>query len=250
MDGKSEATKTEDDDDKSQVDIKSENKKSDSTVNTKNGNNNKKNGSNTEKSGAAVKKDKNATNDDNDEEAEAQEDEGGMALGEIAVIDANITSNKGETLQTLHIIAYDQPGKTNMIKKNLRKFCGFEFDIKSEDYKKRVDATQKVDINKLKTTCEILNLDKKGTKEELSERICTFLMKPEGDAEQPEEDEEEPADEDEEMSEEEVKKPPPKGRAGRGGGGRESRDVKSSGGRPRRATAGRGFNRGILQIFS
>lgn len=49
-----------------------------------------------------------------------------------------------------------------MIKKNLRKFEGFEFDAESDEYKKRLEAAQKVDIAKLKALCDGLDIDKKG----------------------------------------------------------------------------------------
>ena len=144
-------------------------------------------------------------------------------------------------MQTLHSILYENPGKASLIKKNLKKFAGFEFDAESEDFEKRLEATEKIDVKKLAVVAEILCLDKKGTKEDLAERICTFLLKPEGEEELPEEegeDEEEAAEdeEEEEVSEEETKKktpakrPPPK----------SSRDGKS-GGRPKRSTAGRGY---------
>jgi hypothetical protein len=190
---------------------------------------------------------------DGNDDAEPEED-GSLArtLGEITAIDAGITNNKTEVLSTLHTICYDNPGKTNTIKKNLRKFIGFEFDADSDDYKKRLEATQKIDINKLKVTCDILKLDNKGTKEQLGERICTFLLKPEGDNEPEDEEPEEPEPEEDQdpeseevISEEEVK---PKKKAAasrsRGGGGNEKES--RTGGRPKRATAARSFNRGEI----
>lgn len=49
-----------------------------------------------------------------------------------------------------------------MLRKNLRKFDGFEFAVDSDEYKKRLEAAQKVDIAKLKALCEGLDIDKKG----------------------------------------------------------------------------------------
>lgn len=112
-----------------------------------------------------------------------------------------------------------------MIKKNLRKFSGFAFDEESDEYKEKLEAAQKHDVKLLKNVCDVLNLDKKGGKEELAERICGFLLAPEGD--------EEAAEEAEEEAEEESEEEP-----------RRSRKVTSTttSGRPRRSTAGRGFN--------
>lgn len=194
----------------------------------------------------------------NGEEKAARADAGGKSLGTIALIDANITKAKIETLQTLHTILYEAPGKPTVLKKNLRKFDGFEFGADSEQYKKRLQATiDKQDAKKLALTAEILALDKKGSKEELAGRICSFLLKPDGDEELPEDDEEgeeeeeddagEEEEEEEEESEEEAPKkkaparrgPPAKAPA-RGGRG-DTASSKSSSGRPKRSTAGRGY---------
>lgn len=59
-------------------------------------------------------------------------------------------------------ICFDSIGKPTLAKKNLRKFEGFEFDAESPEYKKRVEAAQKVDLAKLKVVCEGLDIDKKG----------------------------------------------------------------------------------------
>lgn len=87
-------------------------------------------------------------------------------------------------------------------------------------------------------------MDKRGSKEEISERICQFLLAPDpeglhvvqSDAEPDEE-----AEEEEEEEEDEHPPPPPKKQKSRGG--REEKLSKSSSGRPKRASAGRGFNR-------
>lgn len=53
--------------------------------------------------------------------------------------------------------------KPNIIKKNLRSFDGFAFDADSDEYKKKLETAQKLDIAKLKIVCDGLDLDKKGT---------------------------------------------------------------------------------------
>lgn len=145
------------------------------------------------------------------------------------------------------------------MKKNLRKFEGFEFDGDSDEYKKKLEATQKMDLAKLKAVCDGLLLEKKGlllsycywgflfqnhlsilgSKEEISERICEFLLAPQGGEEEDVNDEEEAEDEEQEeeeekaSSEEDKKKKKPRRNA------REEKASRSSGGRPRRSTAGR-----------
>lgn len=49
-----------------------------------------------------------------------------------------------------------------MTRKNLRKFDGFEFAADSDQYKKRLKATQEVDMSKLKALCKGLDIDANG----------------------------------------------------------------------------------------
>lgn len=87
-----------------------------------------------------------------------------------------------------------------MLKKNLRQFAGFDFDVASSEFKKRVESTQKVELPKLKAICEGLQLDKKGPKDAICQRICEFLVEPHKiDAATDDEDEED--DDDEEVEE-------------------------------------------------
>lgn len=73
---------------------------------------------------------------------------------------------------------FKAPGKTALIKKNIRKFNGFEFKKDSEEYKKKLGALDKFEVKQLKIVCEMLDLEKKGNKEEVSERILEFLIEP------------------------------------------------------------------------
>lgn len=94
-----------------------------------------------------------------------KEEEHNITLGEIYKINSYITNTKVDGLQVLHQICFDTIGKPMVVKKNLRKFEGFEFESDSEEFKKRLDATKKVDINKLKALCDGLDIEKKGIKE-------------------------------------------------------------------------------------
>lgn len=176
----------------------------------------------------------------------------GKFLSDIAMIDANLTNTKSENLQVLHTICWDAPGRANMVKKNLRRFNGFDFEDTSDEYKNRREATLKVELSKLKLTADVLDLETGGTVEELVDRIFTFLVKPEPQkpkpkkAAEPADDEEEGSEEVEEEEDEEepkakkVQKRPVGRPAGRGAPGR-----------PRRSTAGRTTAKGMfLGIFS
>lgn len=86
-----------------------------------------------------------------------------------------------------------------MLKKNLRQFAGFDFEVGSSEFKKRIESTQKVELSKLKVLCEGLQLDKKGPKDAICQRICEFLVAPHKiDAPTDDEDEEEDEEEVEE----------------------------------------------------
>lgn len=133
------------------------------------------------KDGPVDKKCDKAKDDGNDDDDDANTDEkheDGIPLGKIPEIEKYIASTRTEVLQTLHQICLDTVGKTNLLKKNLRQFAGFDFDKDSDEYEKKLKEIQKVDLPKLRGVCEGLQLDKKGSKEAISQRICEFLLAP------------------------------------------------------------------------
>lgn len=133
---------------------------------------------------AAAKKsdsgDKGGDGNGDDNENADDKQPNGIPLGDIANVEKYITATRIEGLQTLHQICFDTVGKTNMLKKSLRQFAGFAFDKDSNEYEKKLKETQKFDVAKLKGVCEGLQLDKKGSKEAVSQRICEFLLAPTG----------------------------------------------------------------------
>lgn len=70
------------------------------------------------------------------------------------------------------------PGKTTLIKKNIRKFNGFDFKKDSDEYSKKIATIQRLEVKQLKSVCEMLDLQKTGNKDEISERILDFLLEP------------------------------------------------------------------------
>lgn len=154
-----------------------------------------------------------------------------------------------------------------MVKKHLRQFDGFDFEAGTSEFKKRVESTQKLELAKLKSVCEGLQLDKKGPKDAISQRIVEFLVAPHKIDAPTDDEEEDDEDEDEEEAEEgktklsirhlvsiqlftiiydvlfdvwsieEEEEVEVKSRSkGRG----NARNASSKAGRPRRSTAGRG----------
>ncbi|XP_053183447.1 protein DEK [Scomber japonicus] len=108
-------------------------------------------------------------------------DGSGDKLGDIPRTSYQITKMKPADLKTLHAILFDRPGKMATIKKNLRLFNGFPFDVESEQYTKKREKLLKssnLTNSKLKVVCSVLDLEKKGTHSDLVDRILTFLTSP------------------------------------------------------------------------
>ncbi|XP_066154579.1 protein DEK isoform X4 [Euwallacea fornicatus] len=102
----------------------------------------------------------------------------GTALGEIPRVEASITRFKNDDLKYLHKLLFNAVTNKVHFKKNIRKFNGFPFNKDSDDYTKKVESLKKNEVKILKTICEILDLSKTGTKEELVEKIMEFLVEP------------------------------------------------------------------------
>lgn len=99
-------------------------------------------------------------------------------MGNIPRIDASISRFKSDDLKLLHRILYKTPGKATMIKKNIKKFNGFDFKKDSDEYTKKIANMHKFEVKQLKSICEMLELQKTGTKDDLIEKILDFLIEP------------------------------------------------------------------------
>ncbi|KAK5891684.1 hypothetical protein CesoFtcFv8_012137 [Champsocephalus esox] len=108
-------------------------------------------------------------------------DGSGDKLGDIPRTCLQITKMKPADLKPLHTILFDRPGKTAILKKNLRLFNGFPFAADSEEFAKKREKLLKnsnFTNTKLKVVCGVLDLEKKGTHSDLVDRILTFLTEP------------------------------------------------------------------------
>lgn len=81
-------------------------------------------------------------------------------------------------MRNLHKICTGYIPKLKEIKKTLKAFNGFEFDRDSDEFEKKSDSLQKLNVSGLKQMCELLDLDRSGTKEVICKRIMEFLMAP------------------------------------------------------------------------
>ncbi|RZC40689.1 DEK, partial [Asbolus verrucosus] len=102
----------------------------------------------------------------------------GTALGNIPRIDASISRFKNDDMKLFHRILFKTTGKSTMIKKNIKKFNGFDFKKDSDEYTKKVASMHKCEVKQLKSICEMLDLQKTGSKDDIIERIIEFLLDP------------------------------------------------------------------------
>lgn len=65
-----------------------------------------------------------------------------------------------------------------MVKKNIKKFNGFDFKKESDEYTKKIGIVHKMEVKQLKSVCEMLDLPKSGSKDELVSKIVDFLIEP------------------------------------------------------------------------
>ncbi|XP_056142117.1 protein DEK isoform X1 [Lampris incognitus] len=109
------------------------------------------------------------------------EDGGGDKLGDIPRTNYHIGKMKPVDLKPLHTILFDRPGKMATMRKNMRLFNGFPFELDSEPYIKKREKllrTSSFTNSKLRVICKVLDLEKKGTQSDLIDRILTFLIAP------------------------------------------------------------------------
>lgn len=78
----------------------------------------------------------------------------------------------------MHKLLYKEPGKTNLIKKNIRKFDGFEFTKDSDEFSKKIKDILKFESKQLKVICEMLDLPKTEVDEDNANKILEFLLEP------------------------------------------------------------------------
>lgn len=78
----------------------------------------------------------------------------------------------------IFIFKLQQLCRTNLIKRNIKKFKGYEYEKDSAEYKEKVEETQKFEPKQLRMLCEMLDLDKRGSPNDLSTRIVGFCLLP------------------------------------------------------------------------
>ena len=103
----------------------------------------------------------------------------GKMLGELPrVVYFMDKKENQDIIKNLHRIATGTYGKRTEMKKNLKKFNGFSFGEDSEEYEKRKGFMSRYFMADLKRTCELLDVERGGSKEEIIERIIKFMLEP------------------------------------------------------------------------
>lgn len=168
----------------------------------------------------------------------------GETLGSMPRVQFQLGRIVADELKPLHRLLFGRAGTNSEVKRNIRNFNGYDFEKDSKDYKKKLELVDRFTVDSIKRLCEILDIEKKGKKEEILDRIMDFLMKPKAsgnplskpkkktsqtkksetkrkrgekekksekkNVEDQSESEDEVEDEEEEVKEEEVKTPPKK----------------------------------------
>ncbi|CAL8249814.1 unnamed protein product [Boreogadus saida] len=108
------------------------------------------------------------------------EDGGGDKLGDIPRTNHMIGKLKPGDLKPLHSIMFDRPGKTASMRKNMRQFNGFPFEVNSKQFTKKRDKLLRSSLTnlKLRAICKVLDLEQKGSQVDLINRILIFLSAP------------------------------------------------------------------------
>ncbi|GFR05318.1 protein DEK [Trichonephila clavata] len=102
----------------------------------------------------------------------------GQKLGDCPRIEHQIQKTSIEDLKPLHRILFGRVGSAPQIKRNIRKFSGFPFEKKSTEFDRKKTTVEKLTNSVLKRVCELLDLERSGTKEEIVVRILEFLLEP------------------------------------------------------------------------
>ncbi|XP_064626559.1 protein DEK-like [Lineus longissimus] len=102
----------------------------------------------------------------------------GMKLGDIPRVEHFISKTSSDDCKILHRTIYGRPGTVSMVKRNLRKFCGFTFSEDSPEFNKKKSNLAKLQVTELKRVAGILDQERTGSREEIAERCMQFLLNP------------------------------------------------------------------------
>ncbi|KAM7446956.1 hypothetical protein ABFA07_004779 [Porites harrisoni] len=102
----------------------------------------------------------------------------GESLGSMERPNYEIGKCAAVELKPLHKLLYGREGRVMEIKKNIRKFNGFAFEKDTKEYESKKQGLDRFTNDGLKRLCEIFDLEKKGIRNDLLEKVMEFLMLP------------------------------------------------------------------------
>merc|ERR1711936_963414 len=105
----------------------------------------------------------------------------GIKIADIPYTKYMVDKADVEDLHILHRAMYGgrSAGRENMIKRNIRLFCGWPFDKDSKEYKSiYTNIIDKLTVPAMKWTLNLLGLDKSETLDEMMVTLTDFLTKP------------------------------------------------------------------------
>merc|ERR1712071_339269 len=105
----------------------------------------------------------------------------GIKLGASSKIVAQLQHAKQSEMTLLHRLLFERPGTAHEIKKNIREFSGFSFIKTDKEFDSRKHTLAKNAVADIKFICQLLCLEKSGTKETIIERVLDFLLCPTAD---------------------------------------------------------------------
>ncbi|KAJ8975634.1 hypothetical protein NQ317_015321 [Molorchus minor] len=124
-------------------------------------------------------------------------------LGNISNVEYNITKGNLKAVEALHVIAFGHQGQPRRTRKALRTFSGFGLDKNSDEYLAKLnDVKDKLELADLISVCHILDLDYSGDKNDVADRICSFLIDLEYDEKEEDDEQEDEENDDVEKDEE------------------------------------------------
>lgn len=103
----------------------------------------------------------------------------GIKLGTSPKIAAQLQTVKQSEMTLLHRLLFKRRGTAHEIKRNVREFSGFWFSKEDKEFKNRKQTLEKQTLADIKFICQILALEKTGSKEVIAERLLDFLLCPE-----------------------------------------------------------------------
>lgn len=98
------------------------------------------------------------------------------SLGDICRISENIKSAPSTVVKKFYKLIFEHECDGRTVRKKLKDFSGFDFDIGSERFKAKLQyASENFTINDLTSFANLLHVDYDTTKTELINKICICL---------------------------------------------------------------------------